>query len=114
MSERKTAAERSAEAAEEESRKAAERGEALEQAREASLAEREATTAVQAHPSMPNAKRVGNYFVGEWSGLPNYGCPECSYATVAGVDAIEEHVAGHEPEPVDTGLVGPDGTPIRR
>lgn len=34
----------------------------------------------------------GEYYIGLWSGLPNYGCPYCSYATLQGPGAVELHI----------------------
>ena len=34
----------------------------------------------------------GEYYVGLWSGLPNYKCPYCHYATLEGSGAVELHI----------------------
>lgn len=34
----------------------------------------------------------GAYYIGLWSGKPNYGCPYCGYATLEGSGAVELHI----------------------
>jgi len=42
-------------------------------------------------PPFPLAE-AGEYYIGLWSGLANYGCPYCSYATLDGSGAVELHI----------------------
>jgi hypothetical protein len=42
-------------------------------------------------PPFPLAE-PGEYYIGLWSGLPNYGCPYCGYATLDGSGAVEIHI----------------------
>jgi hypothetical protein len=42
-------------------------------------------------PAYPLAE-PGDYYIGLWSGLPNYGCPYCGYATLEGSGAVELHI----------------------
>src|SRR5664279_477044 len=42
-------------------------------------------------PRFPLAE-AGQYYIGLWCNLPNYGCPYCSYATIEGPDAVELHI----------------------
>lgn len=49
------------------------------------------------HPSAdPNEPfplaEPGEYYIGLWSGLPNYGCPYCPYATLDGPGQVELHI----------------------
>lgn len=34
----------------------------------------------------------GEYYIGLWSGIPNFGCPYCGFATLQGSGAVEIHV----------------------
>jgi hypothetical protein len=34
----------------------------------------------------------GEYYIGLWSGKPNYGCPYCGYATLDGSSVVELHI----------------------
>jgi hypothetical protein len=34
----------------------------------------------------------GDYYIGLWSGKPNYGCPYCGFATLDGPKAVEVHI----------------------
>lgn len=52
---------------------------------------------VQTHPSADDGPpfplaEPGEYYIGLWSGKPNYGCPYCGYATLSGSDAVELHI----------------------
>jgi hypothetical protein len=42
-------------------------------------------------PPFPLAE-PGEYYIGLWSGLPNFGCPYCGYATLDGSGAVEIHI----------------------
>ena len=47
--------------------------------------------AAGSEPPFPLAD-PGEYYIGLWAGKPNYGCPYCSYATLAGPGAVELHI----------------------
>jgi hypothetical protein len=52
---------------------------------------------LQTHPSADDGPpfplaEPGEYYIGLWSGHPNYGCPYCSYATLSGSGAVELHI----------------------
>lgn len=32
------------------------------------------------------------FLVGTWMGLPNFGCPNCSYLTIRGSEDIQQHM----------------------
>lgn len=44
---------------------------------------------------------AGQYYEGLWCGKPNYKCPYCGFATLAGNDAVELHIL----EKIDQGHV---------
>ena len=49
----------------------------------------------------PQTEDVG-WVVGTWGGMPNYLCRYCPFSTVAGVEAIRQHVKDqHTPDPAD-------------
>jgi hypothetical protein len=53
------------------------------------------------------------FFGGYWKGRPNFKCPQCPFASIAGVRAVREHIAGMHPARTRvSGLVGSDGKPI--
>lgn len=59
--------------------------------------EPEATPVEVKHPAADDAPPFpladpGEYYIGLWSGLPNFGCPYCGYATLSGSDAVEIHI----------------------
>lgn len=35
---------------------------------------------------------LGKYYIGDWNGHPNYGCPVCGYATLEGPSKVEDHI----------------------
>lgn len=39
-------------------------------------------------------EEYGEYFIGMWGDLPNFGCPYCSYASIDGNGFVELHVLG--------------------
>ena len=43
------------------------------------------------NPPFPLAE-PGEYYIGLWSGKPNYGCPYCGYATLDGSGSVEIHI----------------------
>lgn len=43
----------------------------------------------------------GEYYVGLWSGKPNYGCPYCLFATLEGNGRVELHIL----EKIDQGSI---------
>lgn len=47
--------------------------------------------AAGSEPPFPLAE-PGEYYIGLWSGLANYGCPYCSYSTLDGSGAVELHI----------------------
>lgn len=38
---------------------------------------------------------AGEYYIGLWCNIPNYGCPYCAYATVSGPGAVELHILAY-------------------
>lgn len=34
----------------------------------------------------------GDYYIGMWGKLPNYGCPHCGFATLKGTGDVEIHI----------------------
>jgi hypothetical protein len=64
---------------------------------EPKLEEPAASQQTQTHPSADDGPpfplaEPGEYYIGLWSGLPNYGCPYCGYATLSGSDSVELHI----------------------
>jgi hypothetical protein len=43
-------------------------------------------------PPASNAELEQLYRIGDWHGLPNYGCPHCSFSTVEGAADVHLHV----------------------
>lgn len=43
-------------------------------------------------PADPPLAEPGEFYVGLWCGIPNYGCPYCLYRTLEGSGAVELHI----------------------
>lgn len=60
-------------------------------------AEPEPEPAAKVHPAAGSEEPYpladqGPYYIGLWSGKPNFGCPYCSFATLQGSGAVELHI----------------------
>lgn len=58
----------------------------------APVPEPEAAPAPAANDERFPLAEPGEYYSGLWSGIPNYSCPYCMYATLEGSGAVELHI----------------------
>jgi len=72
-------------------------------------------------PEPEPAPEYGQYHVGFWNALPNYGCPHCGFFTIDGTAEMQKHIDKVHPgapeatkvELFHPTFLGPDGKPLR-